>query len=275
MTSGRVWGARLTALLAAAIMIPACGGGPSGGSGMVGVSSGVLWNSNAGVGAQPNGTPDFWHDPNSGIGGAPPPPDLQDIRTYTKPDIYILGLKHPLMVDLTVVKDPFIVFQEDRVSALVNQFRVNTYTTALGGPPLPPNATLIDQPGLRENARAHCKHYAVWHPIGPLPAVNAEGDDVVGRLTKCKLQATALNELRISGPAYKSADDVAAFVIATYGGTIAAPGTLLDPQWTNMVVGFWQQGGGTEDFYWDVILAQGVTAIVATPTIPIFGGPGF
>jgi hypothetical protein len=277
MTSGRVWGARLAALLAAAIIIPACSAGSSG-SGTVGVSKQALWNSNAGVGAQPNGTSVFWHDPSdpqyAGVGGAPVPPDPQDIRTYTRPDIYILGLKHPLMVDLSTVKAPIVIFQENRAFDLLNQFRYNTYFKALGGPPLPPNSNLLDHPGLRQNARANCKHYAVWHPTGPLPAVNAEGDNVAGRLTKSKLTATALAEIRASGPTYKSSDDVAAYWIATYGGSIATPGLLLDPALTNLTVGFWQQGGGTEDFYWTAILAQGVTAIVVTPTLP-FGGPGF
>lgn len=271
MTSGRVWGARLAALLAAAISIPAC---TAGSSGNVGISKQSLWNSNAGTGAQPTGTPLFWRDPNSGVGGAPIPADPQDIRTYTRPDIYILGLKHPLMVDLTTVKAPLIIFQEDRARALLNQFRFNTYLAALGGPPLPFNTNLVDHQGLRQNARAHCKHYAVWHPNVPLPAVNAEGDNVGGRLTKCKLEATALTELLLSGPAYRSADDVAAFWIATYGGSIATPGTLLDPKWTNLAVGFWQQGGGTQDFYWTAMLGEGVNAIVVVPTLP-FGGPGF
>jgi hypothetical protein len=271
MTSGRVWGARLAALLAAAIIIPACS---AGGSGNVGISKQSLWNSNAGTGAQPTGTPLYWKDPNSGLGGAPVPPDPQDIRTYTRPDIYILGLKHPLMVDLSVVKAPIIIFQENRAFDLLNQFRYNMYFTALSGPPLPPNTTLIDQPGLHQNARGHCKHYAVWHPIGPLPAVNAEGDNVTARLTKSMLTATALQELLASGPTYKSSDDVAAYWIATYGGSIAAPGALLATNWTNLAVGFWQQGGGTEDYYWSAILGEGVGAIVVTPTLP-FGGPGF
>ncbi len=274
MTSGRVWGARMAALLAAAIIIPACS---SGGTGSVGISKQALWNSNAGTGAQPVGNQLFWRNPNSGVGGAPVPPDPQDIRTYTRPDIYILGLKHPLMVDFTTVKAPLITFQEDRVFALLNQFRHNTYFTALGGPPLPPNTDLLDHPGLRQNARAHCKHYAVWHPIGPLPAVNAEGDNLVGRLTKSKLAGTGLTQIQISGPTYGSADNVAAYWITTYGQfppAPAPPGLLLNSTLTNMSVGFWQQGGGTEDFYWTAIFAQSVGTIVVLPTLP-FGGPGF
>lgn len=275
MTSGRVWGARLAALLVAAIMIPAC---TSGGSGNVGVSRQALWNSNAGVGAQPTGAGNFWHNPSdpqyAGVGGAPPLPDPQDVRTYTRPDIYILGLKHPLQVDLSIQKAPIVTFQEDRAISLLNQFRYNIYFTALGGPPLPPNTNLLDLDPLRQMARAHCKHYAVWHPIGPLPVVNAEGDDVNGRLTKCKLTATAIQEMLASGPTYKSSDDVAAFWIATYGGTILKPGLLLQTNWINLTVGFWQEGGGTEDFYWSGILGQDVNAIVITPVLP-FGGVGF
>jgi len=280
MTRGRVWGARLAALLAAAIVIPACSSASSGNSGNVGVSKQALWNSNAGVGSQPTGTPSFWHsttDPQyAGVGGAPPPPDPQDVRTYTRPDIYILGLKHPLMVDLSTIKNSIIVFNEDRVRALLNQFRHNTYFTALGGNPLPANTELLDHEALRQNVRAHCKHYAVWHPtVTPFPAVNAENDNLVGRLTKSKLSVNTAALILTAGLTFKSADDVASFWIATYGGTIANPGTLLDPAWTNMVVGFWQQGGGSLDYYWSAVLAEGVNAIVVTPTLPVFGGPGF
>jgi hypothetical protein len=271
MTSGRVWGARLAALMVAAIIIPACS---SGNSANVGVSKQSLWNSTAGVGRQPTGTPLFWVDPNSGLGGPAPLPDPQDVRTYTRPDIYILGLKHPLMVDLTTVKAPNVIFNEDRAFYLLNQFRHNTYLLAIGLP-LPPNADLINHVGLRQNARAHCKHYAVWHPVGPLPAVNAEGDGVTGRLTKSKLQATSLAQILASGVTYRTGDDVAAFWITTYGGSIATPGLLLDPIWTNLSVGFWQQGGGTENFYWTAIIAQGVNAIVVLPNLGFLGGPGF
>jgi hypothetical protein len=276
MTSGRVWGARLAALLAAAIIIPACS---TGSSGNVGISKQALWNSQAGVGAQPTGTPSFWHDPTdpqyAGVGGAPPPQDLQDIRTYTRPDIYILGLKHPLMVDLTTQKNPIIIFQETRVFDLINQFRYSTYFQALGGPPLPFNTNLIDHPSLRQNARAHSKHYAVWHPTGPLPATNAEGDDVLGRMAKSKLAGTNITQIQTSGNAYASADSLAAFWITTYGGTIPNPGLFLNGTLTTLVVGFWQQGGGTENYYWTGIVADSVNAIVATPTLPVFGGPGF
>ncbi len=278
MTSGRVWGARLAALLAAAIIIPACS---AGGSGNVGVSKQSLWNSSAGTGRQPTGTSNFWHNPSdpqyAGVGGAPPLPDPQDVRTYTRPDIYILGLKHPLMVDLTTMKAPLVIFQEDRVFALLNQFRHNTYVTLLGAPPYPPNIDLLNHPGLRQNARAHCKHYAVWHTAVPFPAVNAEGDDFNGRLTKSKLTAVGGAELGLAGFTYASADDVAAFWITTYGQippAPAPPGLLLDPTMTTMSIGFWQQGGGTQDYYWSALFAQSVNAIVVLPTLP-FGGPGF
>src|SRR5262247_3468737 len=109
MTSGRVWGARLAALMVA-VIIPACGQ-PN--SGSVGVSSQSLWISNAGVGGQPLGTPKFWTDPNLGTSNVYTA-DPYDVRTYTRPTIYILGLNHPLMTDIAAKNFPNIVFNEDR-----------------------------------------------------------------------------------------------------------------------------------------------------------------
>lgn len=276
MTSRRIWGVRLAALLAAAIIIPAC---EEGNPALVGVSTQSVWNSNAGVGAQPVGAPDFWNDPNSGIGGAPPVPDPQDVRTYTRPDIYILGLKHPLMTDVTAVKAPNIIFNEDRAFYLLNQFRYNAYLKAIGLP-LPANATLIDHTGIRQFARAHCKHYAIWHPNVVIPANNAEGDTPLTRLTKCRYTAAGLTQIQNSGIAYKTGDDIANYWISIYGPTIAADGSftvvglIMGTTWSNLSVGFWQQGGGTQNFYWTAVFSTNPNTIRVNPVIPPLGGGG-
>src|SRR5262245_38782937 len=91
-------------ILLAALFVSAvsCGGDGSG-SGGGGASDGILWNSQSGTsgGGSTAPTDVLWVDPNSGIGGPPPPLDPQDIRTYTRPDIYILGNRHPLLTDIT------------------------------------------------------------------------------------------------------------------------------------------------------------------------------
>ena len=165
MTSGRVWGARLAALLVA-VIIPAC---QSTNPGAVGVAS-SLWISSAGVGGQPTGTPSFWVDPNlatSNLYTADP----FDVRTYTRPDIYILGNNHPLMTDITAKNFPNIIFNETRAMDLINQYRYDTFVKILGKPlPYTLVGKLTDHTGLRQNARAHCKHYATWHPTLPFPA---------------------------------------------------------------------------------------------------------
>lgn len=268
-TKRGTWAARLAALLVA-VIIPAC---DNSGTTPVGVSTTSLWSSNAGVGSQPPNTPNFWNNPNTGVPGAGPS-DPQDVITYTYPVIYILGLKHPLMTVVTSRNAPNVLFNEDRAMVLLNQFRYNLYLQALGLAQLPGNAKLADHTGLRQNARAHCKHYAVWHPVGALPATNAEGDNVVGRLTKSQLACAAQQELLASGIPYRGGDEVATYWIATFGGTIAAPGPLLGVNWSHLSVGFWQLGGTSEQYYWSCILARDPNTIVVLPTIP-FGGPGF
>ena len=72
-----------------------------------------------------------------------------------------------------------IILQENRATTVLNTFRYNEYVRLMGLP-VPVNSTLAEYPGLRQNARAHAKHYAVWHPNVPIPLINAEGDDING-----------------------------------------------------------------------------------------------
>jgi hypothetical protein len=274
MTIARVWGVRLAAL-ALAVIIPACGSGSG-----VGQSS-SLWISNAGVGGPAIGAPSFWVDPNLAKSNLFIP-DPYDIRTYTRPTIYILGNNHPLATDISAKNFPNIVFNEDRAMALLNQYRYNTFVNILGLP-LPPQlvGNLIDHTGLRQNALAHCKHYATWHPTLPFPvgittgATNPEGDDCAGRLMKCGLQTGILYQLTAAGlgpPAMRSPDDVAAYWIGIAGNPQTGP--LMDINVNHMSVGFWQLGGTAEVYYWCCIIAKDPNTAVTLPTIP-FGGPGF
>jgi hypothetical protein len=276
MTSARVSGVFLAAV-ALAVIIPACG--TSTNPGAVGVTN-SLWISNAGIGGQPTGTPTFWTDPNLGTSNLFIP-DPYDIRTYTRPDIFILGNNHPLATDISAKNFPNIVFNEDRAITLLNQYRYQQFVSILGLP-LPPAlvGNLVDHTGLRQNALAHCKHYANWHPTLAFPigittgATNPEGDDCAARLTKCGLQTTTLYQLTAAGlgpPAIRSGDDAATYWIGIAGGT---GGPLLDINVTNMSVGFWQLGGTAETYYWCCIIAQNPNTAVTLPTLP-FGGPGF
>src|SRR5215831_12967318 len=128
MTSGRVWGARLAALLVA-VIIPAC---QSTNPGAVGVSS-SLWISNSGIGGQPIGQPKFWTDPNLGTTNLFIP-DPFDIVTYTRPNIIQLGNNHPLMTDITAKQFPNIVYNEQRAMDLLNQQRYSVFVSILGKP---------------------------------------------------------------------------------------------------------------------------------------------
>jgi hypothetical protein len=284
MTSGRIWGARLAALLVA-VIIPAC---QSTNPGAVGVSS-SLWIANSGIGGQPTGTPTFWRDPNLGTTNLYTP-DPYDIVTYTRPTIYILGLNHPLMTDVTAKQFPNIVYNETRAMDLMNQHRYKVFVDILGKPlPYTLSGTLVDHTGLRQNARANSRHYPTWHtnPFVPFPVempkqTNPEGDNVDARLAKCGLTTAYCFEFAIAGLAYRSGDDVGAYWIATYGkpppaaGQPVPPGQyLLDTGLTHLAVGFWQLGGpNSQVYYWTAILAKDPNANVTLPNIP-FGGPGF
>jgi hypothetical protein len=151
----------------------------------------------------------------------------------------------------------------------LNAFRYNEYVRLIGLP-VPANAHLTENVTLRQNARAHAKHYAVWHPNVALPLKNAEGDDIwgvdahhvaTGRLTKCKLKVDLAKQLVASGMTYRTSDDVAGYWIATF------PDLLRQVDWTHLGVGFWQGGG--QGYYWNVVFAKNPGPDVTLPEVPI------
>jgi len=243
-------------------------------SGGPGYPTPPLWNDTSTVstgvpgGAGANGdTPLLWTDPNLAniVFGILDPTDT---RTYTTPDIYILGLKHPLMTDVIQRDFPVIIAQEDRLTQLLIEWRIQQYEQAIGiqrTRPGFPNAAFITEYGdLRRNARAHAKHYAVWHSAtGPLPMTNAEGDALGGRLTKSYIQAAASGQLVASGPTYGIPDRVFTQWITNNRNFI------LQQNWTHLGVGYWAGTGSSELHYWNVIFAEDPQAIVNTPAIPI------
>ena len=277
MKSVRVWGARLAALMAA-IIIPACGSGNPGAT--AGNSS--LWISGSTTGTNPGpSTGLFWTPPNQG-NSTFYIADPYDVRTYTRPDIYFLGNNHPLMTDIPSKNFPNIIFNEDRAMVLINQHRKKTFEDILGKPlPYTLVPVLTDHTGLRQNARAHSKHYAVWLPNTPLPQVNHEGDNVAARLGRSGLTTAGVGQLVASGINYRSGDDVATYWISIAGQGPPAPGQpippgqlILDIGASHMSVGFWQLGGTGQVYYWTCIIAKDPNTAVTLPTLP-FGGPGF
>ena len=244
------------------VILPACGGGAGGGSS----NSGLLWNSNAGTGTggspSPGGT--LWEDPNSGLGGGTIGaifPSSDDI-TYSMPTVYIAGNNHPLSTSTSATT---ITQPENLLMQALNAYR----SQQLGGGGLgglgglnggnigtvPQNTFLVGHDPSTRNARANCKHASIFHP-GPIGPSNPEGDAVnsggvapAGRLAKTKITTTGVQELVVSGQGYGDYNAAASYFISNFGTVIA------DTKWTHIGTGYWT--GGSEQYYWSVILATG------------------
>src|SRR6185503_2147447 len=230
-------------------------------------------------------------------------PDPYDVVTYTRPNIWILGLNHPLMTEIQAKQFPNIVFNEQRALDLINQQREKVFIFILGKPlPYTLVGKLTDHTGVRQNCRAHSKHYAVWHPTlafpgnggawppGPPPGTpaNAEGDTwfnpdppINSRFERVGLAVANGWEFPLAGPQWRSGDDVAAYWITNYcrqpllkTDPVRAIDHLLDVTSTHLSVGFWQLGGTGLVYYWTLIVCKDPNNAVTLPTIP-FGGPGF
>lgn len=263
---------RAAAVLALAALF-SCGkdenesGATSGGG--VGADTPLLWNdvSDGGDGVAGD-TPLLWNDPNTAtfvLGTLDP----TDIRTYTYPDIYILGNRHPLMTHVQARDFPVVINLEDRLTGLLVEWRISEYERALAplrrtDPRFPRAAFLTEYPDLRRNARAHCKHYALYHPTLALPnGPNVEGDDAPGRLQKSFLTADAFAQLVASGAAYWSPDEVANL------WTTGSAALLLDPGWTHLGAGYWSSEGSTGTYYWTLLLAQNPRVLFTGPEVTI------
>jgi hypothetical protein len=296
--TGRPRGWALAALLALA----GCGGdddssGSSSGGGS-GLPSPPLWNDTSTSSSGGSGdTPLLWNDPNTAetqLGILDP----SDIRTYTYPDIYILGNKHPLMTDVTSRDYPVIITQENRLTELLIEWRVVEYERAIGmrrgDPGFPRQAFLSEYLDLRRNGRAHAKHYALWHTDVPLPIFNAEGDATLlpgsigtthaevfpnnteaahtsprGRLWKCFIDVEGATGPGHAGQLVASGTDLGIPDRVFTKWVTDHPAFLLKTLWTHLGVGYWTGTNSVYLHYWNAVFAERPRARVVTPVIPI------
>lgn len=267
MTNRRlILGCRFLLLGVLAIgLLPACSnGGAVGGSAG---ASGIIWNPTS-TGTTSGGTPIaggvLWNDPNTGgDGGFSPFIPSNDLVTYSTPNVYIANNIHPLS---TASSAQNITAAEGGLMQALNAYRSRTLSGGAGGiggggglggggfvvPPQ--NAFLQGHEALTRNARANCKHFALYH-AGPFSAANPEGDTVngggvapPGRLAKCGITTTGAVEILVSGPAYPDYISVSNYIQGQYGEA------LTNLQWTHIGCGYWT--GGSQEYYWSVILAR-------------------
>jgi hypothetical protein len=263
MNSNASFLVRLVALALVAIsVLPACGGG----GGTAASEPGLLWNSNSGTASGGTGAPQtLWVDPNSGLGGGTIGALIasSDDITYSTPVVYIDGNTHPLM---TSTSSQTIRQAEDLLMQALNGYRSQQLGGGLvgggglggGGITTPPqNAFLVGNDNLSRNARANSKHYSFYHP-GPIGNANPEGDSVgtggvapAGRLAKCKMTTGGVTQLTVSGQGYSDYNAAAAYFTANFREA------LVNLQWTHIGCGYWT--GGSEQYYWTVILARNPT----------------
>lgn len=281
---------RCSVLVGLAALLPACQGSST--SAGAGNADGILWNSNSTgapvQGGNGNGG-SLWVDPNSGLGATPPginniitsaddatyasfTPDNGTTGTLGQPTIsYIRNLEHPLSTDTSSME---ITSRESTLEGMINGYRQQQ----LGNMGIDPG--LLGVGGFAQGvilpshfqgtkcARAHCKHYALFHsgppPVGP----NFEGDDLLttltnsdaytqgtpppgnplglfGRLGKIGVSAADGTQLVVSGNTFSEAQDAFNVLITNSPGTLTA-------NWTNVAVGHWR--GGTNNVYsWNII----------------------
>jgi hypothetical protein len=245
-------------------VLPACGGGTA--TGGPAAAAGILWNPTSTPGATGGSTAPagvLWVDPNSGSpGGFTPYIPSNDMITYSSPTVYIAGNTHPLS---TASSAQNITQAEGGLMQALNAYRskqLNGNGGGIGGGGglggggfvVPPqNAFLQASEGLTRNARANCKHFALYH-AGAFGAANPEGDSVnaggvapAGRLAKTGITAGGVTEIRLAGPQYADYNTVANYMTSNYGAA------LTNLQVNKFGVGYWT--GGTQKYYWCVILA--------------------
>lgn len=268
---------RAVALLAVAGVLPACGDEDSVAAGTpgTGTNTPINWvdtSLGAPIGT-PGDTPLIWNDPNNAVApGTFGVPSI-DERTYAFPDHYVLSsdpaAAHPLM---TATSSTVLTTPETTVWSQMYNQRLGIGgiggvggVGGIGGVGGVGNTTtppLRDSKALRKNARAHGKHYAIYHAGFPL--TNAETDTVAtggppdvpgvpdnalfpGRLAKSELTVSNPLESLISGPNYATANQAAQYYLTTNAGPIA------NTAYTVVGVGYWK--GGPEQNYWSAIFA--------------------
>jgi hypothetical protein len=238
------------------IFLPACGNNGGGAT-----TPGLVWNptSSTGTGGTAGAGTLLWNDPETGgSGGFTPFIPSSDNVTYSTPVVYIADNIHPLS---TATSAPQIVQAEGGFAGAINGYRsrqLNGNGGNFGGGGLggggftqpPPNAFLQGHGGLTMNARANCKHWALYHP-GPPAATNPEGDNLAGRLTKTGITAPGAVEIIVSGAAYPDFTAAANYVTGNYGNIVT------DLNWTHFGTGYWT--GGSQTYYWSVIFARNPT----------------
>ncbi len=284
---------RWLGLLISALLIPACNnsGSSSGGGG----PTGILWNSQAtgpASGGSGSAGDSLWVDPNSGLGasaiGISNIITSADDATYdgyysagstglnSTKITYMFGNLHPLSTD---TGSQAITTRENQLQGMINGYRQQQLgNVGGGGDPFGGGIGVGNVTGVilaghfkgTKSARAHCKHYALYHG-GTMPAgANAEGDALQtttgqanpfgtpapgnpdgdqGRLGKIEVvafnPAVAQNDLVVQGAPYGEADAVFSQLL------ISSPATLGAMGWTNFAVGHWR--GGVNAFYWNII----------------------
>lgn len=268
MNRRAVLGCRFLLLGAVALaLLPACSGG--GAVGGTAGSQGIIWNTTS-TGTATGGTPTpggvLWNDPNmGGDGGFSPFIPSNDLITYSFPTVYIAGNTHPLS---TASSAQMITQAEGGLMQALNAYRSRTLSGGAGGGlgggglggggvVVPPqNAFLQGHEALTRNARANCKHFALYH-AGPFSAANAEGDSLnaggvgpAGRLAKTGITVGGAVEILVSGPAYPDYISASNYIQGQYGEA------LTNLQWTHIGCGYWR--GGSQEHYWSVILARNV-----------------
>jgi len=301
MSTYRVWAGRLAALVAA-VIIPACGSNGSPGGTNPG---GILWVTQGNTNA-PQGTlaTTYWNNPNSGVVG---PIGIQNIitsaddATYdqyapsgaggisTTGVRYILGNLHPLSTDTGSIS---ITSRESQLQGQVNGYRQSQLGN-VGGGGVNGGVAVGNVQGIilsghfkaTKSARAHCKHYALFH--GGFPAAaNSEGDALQTSGGAANVDGTPpLLPLGTARKGRLGKIEVTAYVPLAFGarGTGAAPGFTYDGGgsivccgtqysdpgavfsdllinvpadigaivWTNFAVGHWR--GGPAFYYWALI----------------------
>jgi hypothetical protein len=242
------------------LVLPACGtnGGGTGGA------PGLIWNptssSGAGGSTQPRAV--LWNDPNTGqTGGFTPFIPSSDVITYSQPTVYIADNIHPLS---TQTSAPAITQAEGGLAATLNAYRSRQLGGNIGGggglgggggfTQPPPNQFLQAHGALTMNARANCKHWALYH-AGPMAAGNPEGDNLAGggvapagRLAKTGITAPGAVEIVVSGTGYPDYTTVGNYITANFGNVVT------DLQFTHFGTGYWT--GGSQLYYWSVIFAR-------------------